>query len=66
MQKHQFEKQKGFYRAKNFGSDDALISAHQSQHIYSYENGLPFQVIGFEEAILKVFFSRVLTKVFTY
>ena len=41
------------------------ISSPESQHIYCYENGLS-QVIGFEEAILKVFFSRVLTKVFTY
>ena len=29
-----FEKQKGFYRAKNFGSDDALISAHQSHSTF--------------------------------
>ena len=34
IQKHQFEKQKGFYRAKNFGSDDALISAHQSHSTF--------------------------------
>ena len=65
MQKHQFEKQKDFYRAKNFGSDNTLISAHQSQHIYWYENGLPFKAIGIEEATLKVFFSMVITKVFT-
>jgi len=42
-----FEKQKGFYRAKNFSSDDALIQAHQSHSTsIAMKMGSPARSLG--------------------
>ena len=42
-----FEKQKGFYRNKNFGSDDALVQAHHSHSTFTgMKMGSPARILS--------------------